>query len=60
MSSFLRVKLRFALTCSDRQIAKAANAIDRLISVNSVKKLHDISDFAAFRSVKNLGNKRNN
>jgi hypothetical protein len=58
MSSFLRVKLRFALACSDRQIAKAADAINRLVTVNSVKELQGISDLVAFRSVKTLGMKQ--
>jgi hypothetical protein len=53
--SLLRVKFRFARAGSDRQIAKAANTINRLISINSVKELRGVSDFAAFRSVKNPG-----
>jgi hypothetical protein len=47
MSSFLRVKVRFALACCDRQIAQATNTINRLIGVNSVEELHFISDCAA-------------
>jgi hypothetical protein len=50
------VKFRFARSCGDRLIAKAANAINRLISVISIKELHPISDLAAFRSEKQLGN----
>ena len=58
MSSFLRVKLRFALACSDGQKASAADAIDRLVIVNSVKELRGISHFVGLPICNNYSTTR--